>query len=161
MERVKEMTVLKIIIVVLTCIVSVVFFTLIRNEANLFQAPGFNQRLSVFLSTNTATTSDDPAFEELRTPVFNMSSDVLYKRVVLAGSKLGWQVEASDKDNQDAHFIVLSSTFLFKDDVLVQVKFIDINKSSLFVQSSSRKGLADLAANSGHIQALIEKINNL
>lgn len=152
---------IKIFIVVLTCIVSVVFFTLVRNDANLFQAPGFNQRLLVFLSTNTAVTSDDPDFEELRTPIFNISADALYKRVVLAGSKLGWEVAASDSDNQDVHFIVLSRMFLFEDDVLVQVKFIDTDKSSLFVQSSSRKGLADLASNSGHIQALIEKINHL
>jgi uncharacterized protein (DUF1499 family) len=157
----RDMAITKIIVVVLTCVVSVVFFTLVRNEANLFQAPGFNQRLSVFLSSNTAVTSDNPDFEELRTPVFNISADALYKRVVLAGSKLGWQVAASDKENQDVHFIVLSRLFLFEDDVLVQVKFIDTDTSSLFVQSSSRKGLADLAANSGHIQALIAKINQL
>ena len=149
---------MKILLVLLLCLSGTLFFTLYKNDANLFQAPGFTQRLSVFLSSNTAATKDDHEFEELRTPVYKMSAEALYKRVILAGSKLGWQVAASDSDNQNANFVVLSPVFLYKDDVFVQVKFIDIDKSSLCIKSSSRKGRADLAANAGHIQVLLRGI---
>lgn len=152
------MTIIKIFVVLLLCLLGTLLFTLYRNDANLLQAPGFTQRLSVFLTSNTATTEDDHKFEELSTPVYKMSAEVLYKRMILAGSKLGWEVAASDSDNQSANFVVLSPVFLFEDDVFVQVKFIDLNESSLYIQSASRKGRADMAANSGHIQALIRGI---
>jgi len=149
---------IKIFIVLLLCLLGALFFTLYKNDANLFQAPGFIQRVSIFLTSNTAVTKDDHEFEELRTPVYKMSAEALYNRVVLVGSRLGWEVLASDSDNQNVNFVALSPVFLFKDDVFVQVKFIDINKSSLYIQSSSRKGKADMAANSAHIQALIRGI---
>jgi len=139
-------------------IVVIVFFTLYKNDAYFFQAPGFVKRLATFLTTNAAEIKDDHPFEELRTPVYEIDAATLYKRVTLAASQLGWKVLATDIDNQNANFVVHSPVFLFEDDVFVQVQFIDMNKSSLYVQSSSRKGRADLAANSSHIQALINKI---
>ena len=139
-------------------IVGLVFFTLYKYDAHLFQAPGFGKRLATFLTTNVAEIKDDHSFEELRTPVYEINAATLYKRVTLAASQLGWKVLATDIDNQNANFVVHSPVFLFEDDVFVQVQFIDMNKSSLYVQSSSRKGRADLAANSSHIQALINKI---
>lgn len=151
---------MKTFVVLLLCLVGTLFFTLYKNDANLFQAPGFTERLSTFLTSNAAVTKDDHAFAELRTPVFKMAADTLYKRVVLAGAKLGWKVAASDSDNQNVNFVVLSPVFLFEDDVFVQVKFIDMNESSLYIESNSRKGTGDLAANAGHIQALIRGIKN-
>ena len=139
-------------------IVGIVFFTLYKNDAYLFQEPGFGKRLTTFLTTNTAEIKDDHAFQELRTPVYDIDAETLYKRVTLAASQLGWKVLSTDMDNQSASFVVFSPIFLFEDDVFVQVQFIDMNQSSLYVQSSSHKGGADLAANSSHIQALINKI---
>jgi uncharacterized protein (DUF1499 family) len=150
---------MKIFVVILLCLLMALFFTLYKNDANLFQAPGFAQRLSIFLTSNTAVTKDDHEFEELRTPVYKMSAEALYNRLILVGSRLGWEVAASDSENQNVNFVALSPLFLFKDDVFVQVKFIDMNKSSLYIQSASRKGRADMAANSGHIQALIRGVN--
>ena len=152
------MTMIKLILSMIVLIVGIVFFTLYKNDAHLFQAPGFGKRLATFLTTNAAEIKDDHPFEELRTPVYEIDATTLYKRVTLAASQLGWKVLATDIDNQNANFVVHSPVFLFEDDVFVQVQFIDMNKSSLYVQSSSRKGRADLAANSSHIQALINKI---
>ena len=141
-------------------VTGIVFFTLYKNDANLFQQPGFGKRLTTFLTTNSAATSDNHIFEELRTPVYQVDAETLYKRVTLAASQLSWEVLATDIENQNANFVAHSPVFLFEDDVYVQVQFIDMNKSSLYMQSSSRKGRADLAANSSHIQALIKKLNN-
>ncbi len=154
------MTLIKILISIIMLMVVIVFFTLYRNDANLFQEPGFSKRLTTFLTKKSAKTSENHLFEELRTPVYEIDAESLYKRVTLAASQLGWKVLATDIDNQNANFVAHSPIFLFEDDVYVQVNFIDMHKSSLYVHSSSRKGKADLAANSSHIQALINRINN-
>lgn len=152
------MTIIKIIMFAIVLIAGIVFFTLQRNEANLFQAPGFYQRLTTYLSTNVAETSDDHPFEELRTPVFKVGAEKLYQRVLYVAAESGWNVLAHDSDNQNANFVVRTPVFLFEDDVFVQVQFINMDESSLYVRSGSRTGRADLAANSGHIQKLIRKI---
>ena len=139
-------------------IVALVFFTLHRKDANLFQAPGLYQRLAIYLTGNTAETSNNHPLLELRTPVFNVSAERLYQRILTVAAELGWKLLANDSDNQNANFEVRSSIFSFKDDVYIQVKYIKMDESSLYVQSSSRKGKADFAANAGHIQALVNKI---
>ena len=152
------MTVIKFVIFVFILIVGSIFFTLYQNDANLLQDPGIIKRLAVFLSTNTAVTADDHPVEELRTPVFNANAERLYNRVIFAASELGWDIVSSDSDNQNANMVAHTRLFLFEDDIFVQVKLVDIDHSSLYIQSSSRKGSADFASNSGNIQALINKI---
>ncbi|GMR01363.1 MAG: hypothetical protein BMS9Abin19_0740 [Gammaproteobacteria bacterium] len=152
------MTAVKIIAFAVILIAGLVFFTLQRNDANLFQAPGFYKRLSVYLTTNTAETSDNHPFEELRTPVFSVGADKLYQRVLYVAAESGWSILANDSENQNANFVARTPVFLFEDDVYIQVQFINMNESSLYIQSSSRTGRADLAANAGHIQALIKAI---
>ncbi len=152
------MAVIKFILIVIVLIVALTSFTLYSNDANLFQSPGIGQRLSIFLKTNVAETSDDHILEELRTPIFDIGAESLQKRVLNAATILRWDVVSQDSENQNMHIIVRSPVFLFEDDVFVQVQFIDTRKSSLHIRSSSRKGRADFAANSGHIQALIARI---
>ena len=154
------MTVIKFVIFVFIFIVGALFFTLYENDANLFEEPGIVKRLAVFLTTNTAATADDHSFKELRTPVFNANTERLYKRVIYAASELGWDIIASDSDNQNTNMVAYSRLFLFEDDVFVQVKLVDMDHSSLYIQSSSRTGSADFASNSGNIQALINKIKD-
>lgn len=154
------MTLIKIIVLVIIFIAGITFYTLYRNGANLLQSPGLSERLQIYLTTNTAKTAADHKFKELRTPQFNIGAEELYKRVLKAAVDLGWEVLAHDSDNQNANFVVYSAMFLFEDDVFVQVEFLDLQHSSLFIRSSSRKGRADLAANAGHIQMLIQKLNN-
>ena len=139
-------------------IVSIVFYTLHRNQANLFEEPGFYKRVTTFMTTNIAQTADDHPFPELRTPVFNVDAEKLYQRVLYVAAEAGWNVLAHDSENLSANFVERTPVFLFEDDIFVQVKFVSPDESSLFVRSSSRAGSADLAANSGHIQTLIRKI---
>lgn len=152
------MTVIKIVVFIISLLLAATFFTLVRNGANLFEPPGFSERLLTFLTTHTAMTKDDHAFAELRTPVYNVDANALYQRVIYAATALGWQVISHDSDNQNVNFLVRSPIFLFEDNVYVQVKSIGPVSSSLYVQSTSRKAGGDFAANSGHIQRLLKKI---
>ncbi|MBT8118925.1 MAG: DUF1499 domain-containing protein [Gammaproteobacteria bacterium] len=152
------MTIIKIIAFITAVIVAIVFYTLHRNQANLFEEPGFYQRVTTFMTTNVAETADDHPFAELRTPVFNVDAEKLYQRVLYVAAEAGWNVLAHDRENLSANFVERTPVFLFEDDIFVQVKFVGRDESSLYVRSSSRNGSADLAANSGHIQTLIQKI---
>lgn len=152
------MALIKIIVFTVLLVVASVFFTLQSNGANLFAPPGFHQRLTTYLTTNTAETSDDPTFAELRTPVFNVDAEKLYQRVLFVAAEAGWNISSQDSENLSANFVVRTPVFLFEDDVFVQVQFISMHESSLFIRSSSRVGRLDLAANAGHIQELIRMI---
>ena len=148
----------KIFLVVVLLVVAITFFTLYRNGANLVEPPGAVKRLAVFLSTNSATTDDNHPLAELRTPTFNIDAKVLYPQVIDAAADLGWGVLAHDSDALDANFVVRSPALLFEDDLYVQVKSMGDQQSSLHMRSASRKGGADFAANSGHIQKLVKQL---
>jgi uncharacterized protein (DUF1499 family) len=152
------MSLMKIALFAIALVTTVTFFTLYRNGANLLEPPGFSERLKTFLTTHTAATKDNHEFKELRAPVYNVDAETLYERVIYAATALGWQVISHDSDNLNVNFLVRSPVFLFEDDVYVQVRLVDSNSASLYVQSSSRKAGADFAANSGHIQALLKKM---
>jgi len=153
------MTILKIVIFLVIFITGVISLTLLVNQANLFEAPGFTQRLKIFFTSNIAATAENHKLKELNTPVYQESAERLFKRVLLAVSNLGWDIVSHDSDNHYVNIIVRTRMFLFEDDMFVQVKSIDANNSYLYIESKSRKGSADLAANSGHIQELIKKLD--
>jgi uncharacterized protein (DUF1499 family) len=152
------MSFMKIALFAIALVTAVTFFTLYRNGANLLEPPGFTERLKTFLTTHTAATKDNHEFKELRAPLYNVDAETLYERVIYAATALGWQVISHDSDNLNVNFLVRSPVFLFEDDVYVQVRLVDSNTASLYIQSSSRKAGADFAANSGHIQALLKKM---
>ena len=152
------MTILKIVLFLIVFVVCAISFTLFVNQANMFDAPGFSKRLSVFFTSNSAATAENHKFKELNTPVFQENAGQLFKRVLLAASELGWDIVSHDSDNLNVNIIVRTRMFLFEDDVFVHVKSLDVNTSSLYVESTSRTGKADFAANSGHIQELINKL---
>jgi len=152
------MTVIKIIFYVIAFLVILTFSVLYKNGANLLDEPGFNERMHVFLTTNIAKTANDHRFEELRTPKFDVSAEVLYQRVLDAAIELRWVIYAHDKESMHTNFVVYSPVFLFKDKIYVQVRRIGNNQSSLFVHSESDSGSADFASNSANIQALIKNL---
>jgi uncharacterized protein (DUF1499 family) len=148
----------KVFLVVVLLAVAIVFFTLYRNGANLTEPPGVVKRLAVFLSINKASTADNHPLAELRTPTFNIDAKTLYAQVLDAAADLGWAVLAHDSDALDANLVVRSPALLFADDIYVQVKSMGDQQSSLQIRSASRKGSADFAANSGHIQKLVKQL---
>jgi hypothetical protein len=151
---------IKTIVVIVVFLVGITFFTLQRNGANLTEPPGFSKRLAVFLKTHSAATSDDPYLPELRTPVFDMTEEELFKYVLEFTSRSGWSILAHDSDKKTINLVVRSPVFLFEDDVYVEVRPVDAKRSSLYIESNSRSGGADFAANSGHIQKLIDELKN-
>lgn len=149
---------MKYFLLIIVLPVMLVLATLIKNDAHLLDAPGLKKRLLVFLTTNSAQTRDDHDFAELRTPVFTISANQLFLEVQYVARSLEWKQAAADDENQTVRFIIESPLFGFKDDLIVQVRFIDLNHSSLYIRSKSRKGKADFAANASHIQALIKAV---
>ncbi|MBN4063305.1 DUF1499 domain-containing protein [Cardiobacterium sp. AH-315-I02] len=143
---------------VIILLVTIIFGTLFKNGANLFDDPGISERLRIFLTTNTAITADNHKLKELRTPEFDVTVEVLYQRVLAAAVELGWVIFAHDTEKKHTNFVVYSPVFLFKDKIYVQVKNIDESRSSLYIHSASHTGRADFASNSGNIQALVKKL---
>ncbi len=154
------MAIIRIIFFIIALLVTITFVTLFKNNANLFEEPGFSERLGIFLTTNTAITADDHKFKELRTPEFDVTTEVLYQRVLAGAIELGWVIYAHDKKSKHTNFVVYSPIFLFKDKIYVQVNNIGESRSSLYIHSSSYAGRADFASNSGNIQALIKNLRN-
>ncbi len=154
---------MKIVIAVIVIAVLIVIGTLFKNQALLFDPPGMKQRLAVYLTTNTAKTSDDHPFAELRTPVFDIGPDELYIAVKDAATDLGWSIMDSDDVEWRLDMVAESELMLFKDDVKVEIKPLACKEgetsTALHIHSQSRVGNADFAANAGHIQQLVKTVN--
>lgn len=153
---------MKIVLAVLVIIVLVIVVTLLKNHAPLFDPPGFKKRLAVYLTTNTAITSDDHPFPELRTPVFDVGPEELYIAVKDAAVDLGWSILDSDDVEWRFHMAAKSHILLFVDDVEVDIRPVACadgsTKTALHIESRSRVGRADFAANADHVQQLIKAV---
>ncbi len=151
---------MKILLALVVIIVVIVAATLLKNNAKLFDPPGFSKRLVVYLTTNTAHTADDHIFPELRTPVFNTGPDELYLAVQSSAIELGWPIEDSNDVEWTMRLMVRTPVLLFRDDITLQIiPNVDLSTSALEIKSHSRVGGADFAANAGHIQQLISTVN--
>jgi uncharacterized protein (DUF1499 family) len=155
---------MKIVIAVILIIALLVIGTLLKNRAPLFDPPGLKKRLAVYLTTNSAKTSDDHPFAELRTPVFDAGPDVLYIAVKDAANDLGWAIIDSDDVKWRIDMSAKSDILLFVDDVRVEIEPLvckeGVTKTALHVHSQSRIGSADFAANADHVQQLVKAVNN-
>ena len=154
---------MKIVIAVIIIAVLIVIATLFKNHAPLFDPPGLKKRLSVYLTTNTAKTSDDHPFAELRTPVFDVGPDELYIAVKDAANDLGWSIMDSDDVEWRLDMVAKSQILLFVDDVKVEIKPLvckeGVINTALHIHSQSRIGNADFAANADHVQQLVKAVN--
>ena len=154
---------MKILIAGIVAIVLLILATLLKNHAPLFDPPGLKKRLSTYLTTNIARTADDHPFPELRTPVFTVGPEALYKAVKDAAIGLGWAITDSDDVEWRLRLVAKTHFLLFMDDVHVEIKPLEssdgASRTALRIQSRSRLGRADFAANAGHIQALVKAVN--
>ncbi len=142
----------------LILVVIIISATLIKNKARFFESPGLAERLSIYLTQHTAATSDNHAFPELRTPVFDVDTVRLLDAVIRVVSDLGWRIGQIDEDDLVVSVVITTPLFGFSDDLVVQVKPGKSEGSTLTIGSTSRKGKADFAANAGHIQALVQGV---
>lgn len=154
---------MKIVIAVIAIVVLIAIATLFKNHAPLFDPPGLKKRLAVYLTTNTAITSDDHPFAELRTPVFDAGPDELYIAVKDAANDLGWSILDSDDVEWRLDMAAKSHILLFVDDVKVEIKPLGcldgVTTTALQIHSHSRVGKADFAANADHVQQLVKAVN--
>lgn len=154
---------MKIVLAIIVIVFLIGIATLFKNHAPLFDPPGLKKRLAVYMTTNTAKTSDDHPFPELRTPVFDVGPDELYIAVKDAAIDLGWSIMDSDDVEWRLDIVAESELMLLKDDVKVEIKPVACKegetKTALHIHSQSRIGSADFAANAGHVQQLVKAVN--
>lgn len=154
---------MKIVFAVVVIVFLLIAATLLKNLAPLFDSPGFKKRLATYLTTNTARTADDHPFPELRTPMFSVGPDELYIAVKDAAISLGWAITDSDDVEWRLHLVAKTQFLLFMDDVHVDIQPLGcregITSTAMHIQSRSRKGKADFAANAAHIQRLVKAVN--
>lgn len=142
---------------VVSSITVLVFLVLMNNQANLSQTPGYPARLKIFLTSHQAEISLEPILPELRSPHFDLSQAQLFEKLPEIIQALGWEVELSDNTNYLLEAVVTTSLFGFKDDVDISI-LAEGEGSYLYANSRSRKGRADFAANSHHLQQLLRQL---
>lgn len=154
---------MKIVIALIVILLLMVIATLFKNHAPLFDPPGLKKRLAVYLTTNTAVTSDEHPFAELRTPVFEVGPDELYIAVKDAAIDLSWSILDSDDVEWRLELAAKTHFLLFVDDVKVEIKPLACEEgetiTALHIHSHSRVGKADFAANADHVQQLVKAVN--
>lgn len=140
-----------------SAVIVIVFLVLMSNQANLNQAPGLKQRLKIFLTTHKAEISREPILPELQSPKFALSQSQLFEKLPAVIESLGWEIKLSDNTNYLFEAVVSTPLFGFKDDVDISI-LADEEGSYLYASSRSRKGRADFAANSHHLQKLLQQL---
>jgi hypothetical protein len=128
---------------------------LLMNRAPLWQEPGPMARLQLYLTTHVAATRPDHPRPELRTLVLDRPLSEVRDRVIEAMGQLGWQQIRSDGESLRA--LVVSPLWRFKDDVEVRLQSTEAGVR-VDVQSRSRVGKGDLAANTRHILDLYQRL---
>ena len=143
---------------ILSTPIVLILLVLLSNQANLTQTPGVMPRLKLFLRTNVAEINLQPVLPELKSPRFKLSAQELFNRVSTTVESLGWTIEYSDAQKQSLHAVVTTSLWKFKDDIKITA-VADGDTSYLQATSGSRVGKGDLAANSHHLQQLLEAVD--
>lgn len=156
------MKILTVVFSILVFIVLIISLTLFKNNARLFDPPGFSKRLAVYLTKNTAQTRENHSFAELNMPVFPVPPNELYLAVLDSAIELGWTVLDTNDVEWTLDLMVETHFLLFEDDVKVKLRpqgcRQGIATTALEITSSSRTGRVDFAANADHVQQLIKSV---
>ena len=142
---------------IISSILIIVLLILMKNQANLSQAPGIKARLKIFLTTNQAEINRHPVLPELQSPQFNLSQAQLFEKLPAVIESLGWQIKLTDSTSYLLEAVVSTSVLGFKDDIDITI-LAEGKGSYLYANSRSRIGRADLAANSHHLQILLQQL---
>jgi uncharacterized protein (DUF1499 family) len=131
---------------------------LLLNQPPWFEPPGPLARLSVYLSTNRATTSDAAAFPELRPRRYKVTPDLMLLRIEKAVRALGWEIRSFNLEARTIEAVVTTPLLRFKDDVSIEVQS---GGESVTVQvvAQSRIGKGDLGANARHVGDLYRTLD--
>ncbi len=134
---------------------------IVANRLPLSDPPGLAARLSTYLNTHVAETSDDSPFAELRLRRYEAPEGLLFDIVRRAVLGLKWEIANIDAEKKELQAVVTTKVWRFKDDVIVQVRPTQPSGSVLWARSVSRVGKGDLGANTRHVMDLVEAVNAL
>ncbi|MEJ2347430.1 MAG: DUF1499 domain-containing protein [Gammaproteobacteria bacterium] len=132
--------------------------TMLFNRAPLWKPPGPWARITAYLTTNVAETSDHAARPELRTPRYAVDGAILFRCVGDAVVQLGWRLEDRNPRAGTLAAVVRTPLWHFRDDVTVTILAPPDGGSALHVRSASRVGRGDLAANTRHVLDLLDAV---
>lgn len=151
--------ILQVVFFLLLVGVSLLAAGIIMNRLPLTEPPGLLTRLSTYLNTNVAETSEDSPFPELHLSRYKAPPELLFDVVSRTVKGLGWETTTLDADKKEIQAIVTSKMLRFKDDVTIRIQPAQPSGSSLWVRSVSRVGKGDLGANTRHVLSLVQAVN--
>lgn len=151
--------ILQVVFFLLLVGVSLLVAGIITNRLPLSEPPGLLTRVSTYLNTNIAETSEDSLFPELRLRRYEAPPELLFDVVRRAVQSLGWETTTLDAEKKEIQAVVTSKVWRFKDDVTVRVQPAQPSGSSLWVRSVSRVGKGDLGANTRHVMSLLQAVD--
>ena len=134
---------------------------ILRNRVPVSAPPGAMTRLTAYLTTNVAETSDNHRFPELRTRAYEMRAEALVDLVRRACERLGWQDVGVDEQARKVRAQVRTPLLGFTDDLEARVEGAVNDSVKLEVRSSSRVGRGDLGANTRHVLDLYQTVDAL
>lgn len=131
----------------------------IANRLPLTDPPGIATRLSTYLNTHVAETTEDSPFAELRLRRYEAPEALLFDVARRAVQSLKWEVVSSDAEKKEIQAVVTTKVWKFKDDITIQARPGQPSGSVLWVRSASRVGKGDLGANTRHVMDLLAAVN--
>ena len=129
------------------------------NRLPLSEPPGWGTRLSTYLNTNVAETTQDSPFPELRPHRYDAPPALIFDITRRAVERLRWEVTGMNNDTHEITAVVTTKIWGFKDDVKIQIQPAQPSGSLLVVRSASRVGKGDLGANTRHVMDLVEVVD--
>lgn len=138
--------------------------TIIKNDTSVTTEPGISSRLTLFLTSNSAYTSEDSAFPELQTRHYSLNdspTDLTKKDIEKfselikeVASHLGYELDNGTQSSNTLHFTVSTRLFKFVDDLKITIESDPSSTGIVNVnaESSSRTGTADFGANVANIR---------
>ena len=129
------------------------------NRLPFSEPPGWGTRLSTYLNTNVAETTQDSSFPELRPHRYDAPPALIFDITRRAVERLRWEVTGLNNDAHEITAVVTTKLWGFKDDVKIQIQPAQPSSSLLVVRSASRVGKGDLGANTRHIMDLVEIVD--
>ena len=148
----------KVILLILLLIVGLVAATLWRSGAPLSGPPGSMERIETYLTSNVAQTSVHTDYPELKERAYRIPPNEMLDRVQTAILTLKWKVSMVDPRRNRVQAVVATPLLGFEDDLSVTIHALPTASSRLDIRSASRVGRADLGANTGHIIAFIDML---
>lgn len=154
--------------------------TVIKNGTSITQSPGILVRLKTFFTTNSAETSDQSPYPELKPRQYKLDSNIALIKVVKdSANLLGYHydnLENNSFENSEEkpegeqsvvmNFVATTPLFKFKDDIQVSITTPNSNQKELTTMSTtinahskSRVGRADFGANIANIVQFFNELD--